>query len=211
MNALAGDDIAIVTDIAGTTRDTVREEMSSTACRCISSTPPAARHRRRGGKNRHEHLAVVERADVALVLVDSRDGIVPEVEAILAKLPPRLPRVHVFNKVDLSGDQVGRSEEDGHPVVRLSARTHAGVDDLRALLLEMIGYQGDSEGVFLARERHLDAIARAAITSTSPRRTGSRWICRGLRMAQNALSEITGRFPPTTCSASSFSRFCTGK
>ncbi|MDC7708308.1 tRNA uridine-5-carboxymethylaminomethyl(34) synthesis GTPase MnmE [Vogesella indigofera] len=215
MNALAGDDIAIVTDIAGTTRDTVREEI------VIDGVPVHIIDTAglRDTDDVVEKIGIartwqaVERADVALVLVDSRDGIVPEVEAILAKLPPRLPRVHVFNKVDLSGDKVGRSEEDGHPVVRLSARTHAGVDDLRALLLEMIGYQGDSEGVFLARERHLDAIARAAghLDLAAQDWQQVEIFAEELRMAQNALSEITGRFTPDDLLGVIFSRFCIGK
>ena len=215
MNALAGDDIAIVTDIAGTTRDTVREEI------VIDGVPVHIIDTAglRDTDDVVEKIGIertwqaVERADVALVLVDSREGIVPEVEAILGKLPPRLPRVHVFNKVDLSGDKVGRNEEDGHPVVRLSARTHAGVDDLRALLLEMIGYQGDSEGVFLARERHLDAIARAAghLDLAEQDWQMVEIFAEELRMAQNALSEITGRFTPDDLLGVIFSRFCIGK
>ncbi|MDC7713029.1 tRNA uridine-5-carboxymethylaminomethyl(34) synthesis GTPase MnmE [Vogesella sp. LYT5W] len=215
MNALAGDDIAIVTDIAGTTRDTVREEI------VIDGVPVHIIDTAglRDTDDVVEKIGIertwqaVERADVALVLVDSREGIVPEVEAILDKLPPRLPRVHVFNKVDLSGDKVGRNEEDGHPVVRLSARTHAGVDDLRALLLEMIGYQGDSEGVFLARERHLDAIARAAghLDLAEQDWQMVEIFAEELRMAQNALSEITGRFTPDDLLGVIFSRFCIGK
>ncbi|GGX96192.1 tRNA uridine-5-carboxymethylaminomethyl(34) synthesis GTPase MnmE [Vogesella alkaliphila] len=215
MNALAGDDIAIVTDIAGTTRDTVREEI------VIDGVPVHIIDTAglRDTDDVVEKIGIartwqaVERADVALVLVDSREGIVPEVEAILGKLPANLPRVHVFNKVDLSGDKVGRSEEDGHPVVRLSARTHAGVDDLRALLLEMIGYQGDSEGVFLARERHLDAIARAAghLDLAEQDWQMVEIFAEELRMAQNALSEITGRFTPDDLLGVIFSRFCIGK
>lgn len=215
MNALAGDDIAIVTDIAGTTRDTVREEI------VIDGVPVHIIDTAglRDTDDVVERIGIertwqaVERADLALVLIDSREGIVTETQAILDKLPPRLPRVHVFNKVDLAGGEVGRSEEDGHPVVRLSARTHAGVDDLRALLLEMIGYQGEDAGVFLARERHLDAIARAADHLALAEQD---WqlveiFAEELRMAQNALSEITGRFTPDDLLGVIFSRFCIGK
>ena len=215
MNALAGDDIAIVTDIAGTTRDTVREEI------VIDGVPVHIIDTAglRDTDDVVEKIGIertwqaVERADVALLLIDSRDGIVPEVQAILDKLPPRLPRVHVFNKVDLSGGEVGRSEQDGHPVVHLTARTHAGVDDLRALLLEMIGYSGDSEGVFLARERHLDAIARAAdhLALAEADWQMVEIFAEELRMAQNNLSEITGKFTPDDLLGVIFSRFCIGK
>ncbi len=215
MNALAGDDIAIVTDIAGTTRDTVREEI------VIDGVPVHIIDTAglRDTDDVVERIGIertwqaVERADLALVLIDSREGIVADTQAILGKLPANLPRVHVFNKVDLAGGEVGRSEEDGHPVVRLSARTHAGVDDLRALLLEMIGYQGEDAGVFLARERHLDAIARAADHLVLAEQD---WqlveiFAEELRMAQNALSEITGRFTPDDLLGVIFSRFCIGK
>ena len=215
MNALAGDDIAIVTDIAGTTRDTVREEI------VIDGVPVHIIDTAglRDTDDVVEKIGIartwqaVERADLALVLADSRDGIRPPLQAILDRLPPALPRVHVFNKVDLSGDAVGRSEQDGHPLVRLSARSHAGVDVLKALLLEMIGYHGDSEGVFLARERHLDAIARAEqhLGLAAQDWQQVEIFAEELRMAQNALSEITGRFTPDDLLGVIFSRFCIGK
>ncbi|OWY40950.1 tRNA uridine-5-carboxymethylaminomethyl(34) synthesis GTPase MnmE [Xenophilus sp. AP218F] len=215
MNALAGDDIAIVTDIAGTTRDTVREEI------VIDGVPVHIIDTAglRDTDDVVEKIGIertwqaVERADLALVLADSREGLTAEVQAILERLPPALPRVQVFNKVDLSGQSVGLSEHEGQPLVRLSARTHDGVDVLKAKLLEMIGYSGADEGVFLARQRHLDAIVRAA---EHLELAHADWeqveiFAEELRMAQNALSEITGEFSADDLLGVIFSRFCIGK
>ena len=215
MNALAGDDIAIVTDIAGTTRDTVREEI------VIDGVPVHIIDTAglRDTDDVVEKIGIertwqaVERADVALVLVDSREGVTAEVEAILERIPPQLPRLFIYNKADLSGETIGLAEEDGRSVLRLSARTHAGVDLLKARLLELIGYSGASEGVFLARERHLDAIRRAA---EHMELAHTDWemveiFAEELRLAQNALSEITGQFTPDDLLGVIFSRFCIGK
>ncbi|SMF29824.1 tRNA uridine-5-carboxymethylaminomethyl(34) synthesis GTPase MnmE [Pseudogulbenkiania subflava] len=215
LNALAGDDVAIVTDIAGTTRDTLREEI------VIDGVPVHVIDTAglRDTDDVVEKIGIertwqaVERADLVLVLVDSREGVGAEVSAILAKLPERLPRVFVFNKVDLSGEVPGLAEEDGHPVVRLSARTLAGVELLRAKLLEMIGYRGASEGVFLARERHLDAIRRAAEHLALAETVWQQveLFAEELRLAQHALSEVTGEFTPDDLLGVIFSRFCIGK
>ncbi|EEG06763.1 tRNA uridine-5-carboxymethylaminomethyl(34) synthesis GTPase MnmE [Pseudogulbenkiania ferrooxidans] len=215
LNALAGDDVAIVTDIAGTTRDTLREEI------VIDGVPVHVIDTAglRDTDDVVEKIGIertwqaVQRADLVLVLVDSREGVGAEVSAILAKLPERLPRVFVFNKVDLSGEAPGLAEEDGHPVVRLSARTLAGVELLRAKLLEMIGYRGASEGVFLARERHLDAIRRAAEHLALAETVWQQveLFAEELRLAQHALSEVTGEFTPDDLLGVIFSRFCIGK
>ncbi|QIY79555.1 tRNA uridine-5-carboxymethylaminomethyl(34) synthesis GTPase MnmE [Chromobacterium violaceum] len=215
MNALAGDDIAIVTDIAGTTRDTVREEI------VIDGVPVHIIDTAglRDTDDVVEKIGIertwqaVERADLALLLVDSREGLTAEVQSILERLPPALPRVQVFNKVDLSGEAAGLAEQDGHPLVRLSARTHDGVDILKAKLLEMIGYSGADEGVFLARQRHLDAIARAAdhLELAEADWEQVEIFAEELRMAQNALSEITGEFSADDLLGVIFSRFCIGK
>ncbi len=215
MNALAGDDVAIVTDIAGTTRDTVREEI------VIDGVPVHVIDTAglRETDDVVEKIGIertwqaIERADVALVLVDSRDGVTAGVEAILSRLPERLPRLFVYNKTDLTGEAPSLTEEAGHTVVRLSARTHEGVDLLKGRLLELIGYSGDSEGVYLARERHLDAIRRAAEHMEAAEILWEQVeiFAEELRSAQNALSEITGEFTPDDLLGVIFSRFCIGK
>ncbi|TIC80540.1 tRNA uridine-5-carboxymethylaminomethyl(34) synthesis GTPase MnmE [Crenobacter intestini] len=215
MNALAGDEVAIVTDIAGTTRDTVREEI------LIDEVPVHVIDTAglRDTDDVVEKIGIertwqaVERADVALVLVDGREGITGSVGTILARLPERLPRIFVFNKIDLVGETPRVGDEDGHEVVHLSAATHAGVDLLKARLLALIGFQGDAEGVFLARERHLDAIRRAGahLDTAAVEWQQVEIFAEELRLAQNALSEITGEFTADDLLGVIFSRFCIGK
>lgn len=215
MNALAGDEVAIVTAIAGTTRDTVREEilLDGVPMHIIDTAGL------RETDDVVEQIGIertwraVERADLALVLVDSREGVDAALEAILARLPERLPLVFVFNKIDLTDAVPQQDTHNGHPAVYLSARTEAGVDLLKARLLQMVGFAGGGEGVFLARARHLDAIRRAA-EHLDLAATGWQQIeifAEELRLAQQALSEITGAFTSDDLLGVIFSRFCIGK
>jgi tRNA modification GTPase len=215
MNALAGDEVAIVTAIAGTTRDTVREEvlLDGVPVHVIDTAGL------RDTEDVVEQIGIertwkaVERADLALVLVDSRNGVDAALEEILARLPERLPRLFVFNKIDLGGGAPHEASHGGHPAIHLSARTHAGIELLKAALLRVIGFSGGGEGVFLARARHLDAIRRAA-GHLELAATGWQQIeifAEELRLAQNALSEITGEFTPDDLLGVIFSRFCIGK
>ena len=215
MNALAGDDIAIVTDIAGTTRDTVREQI------LIDGIPlhlidTAGLRDTDDVVEQHgiaRTWAAVERADLALVLLDDRAGLTDADAEILARLPARLPRLVVRNKIDLSGQATGEGEHDGERVLRLSARSGDGVGALRRALLAQIGWQGAGDGVFLARERHLDALrrARAFLDAAELDYAHSELFADHLRMAQLALSDITGEFSADDLLGEIFGRFCIGK
>ena len=215
MNALAGDEVAIVTDIAGTTRDAVREEivLDGVPMHIIDTAGL------RETSDVVEQIGIertwqaVAKADLALVLVDSQEGVNDALNAILARLPEGLPLVFVFNKIDLSDDVPQHSEYEGHPAVYLSAKTQSGVELLKSKLLNMIGFSGGSEGVYLARARHLDAIGRA---SEHLERAAVDWqqveiFAEELRLAQHALSEITGEFTSDDLLGVIFSRFCIGK
>jgi tRNA modification GTPase len=215
MNALAGDEVAIVTDIAGTTRDAVREEilLDGVPMHIIDTAGL------RETDDRVEQIGIertwqaLAKADLALVLVDSLEGVGDEVSAILARLPEGLPLVFVFNKIDLSGSAPFEDEFQGHPAVHLSAKTQAGVELLKSRLLQMIGFSGGSEGVYLARARHLDAIGRAArhMEQASLIWQQVEIFAEELRLAQSALSEITGEFSSDDLLGVIFSRFCIGK
>jgi len=215
MNALAGDEIAIVTDIAGTTRDTVREEILIDGVPVhIIDTAGLRETQDVVEKIGIERTwAAVEKADLALLLVDSQTGHTEDVAAILARLPESLPRITVFNKVDLSGQATGVEQQDGHSRVRLSAKTQQGVPQLRKLLLQAIGWQGAEEGLYLARERHLDALrrARAHLNYAELAYYQIELMAEELRLAQAALSEITGEFTSDDLLGVIFGRFCIGK
>jgi len=133
-----------------------------------------------------------------------------------ARLPEGVPVTLVRNKVDLAGEPPGVDERDGLPEVRLSARSGEGLDLLRRHLLDSMGFQGGEHSEFLARRRHLDAIDRALAHLEQGRRvleeTGAgELLAEELRLAQQALSEITGEFSADDLLGEIFSSFCIGK
>ncbi|GGP25839.1 tRNA modification GTPase MnmE [Silvimonas amylolytica] len=212
MNALAGEEIAIVTDIAGTTRDTVREliQLDGVPLHIIDTAGL------RETTDTVEQIGIertwraVDKADLALLLLDSREGVTPHDEAILERLPPALPVLRVFNKIDLTGETAGVV---GETEVHVSAQSGSGLDELRTRLLHMAGWHGANEGVFIARERHLDAIRRAAehLINAGHAFHALELFAEELRLAQVTLNEITGEFSSDDLLGVIFSRFCIGK
>ncbi|MCL2874864.1 MAG: tRNA uridine-5-carboxymethylaminomethyl(34) synthesis GTPase MnmE [Betaproteobacteria bacterium] len=222
LNLLSGDDLAIVTAVPGTTRDALKSSIQ------IHGIPlhiiDTAGLRETGDEVEKIGIArtwkAISEADLALLLVDARAGLTPDDHTILEKLPERLPRVVVRNKIDLIGEA-----PEKHPqgiggvegvVVSLSAKTGQGLELLEATLLEIAGWQ-DAEDTFVARERHLRAIdaaaghlalARAELETPVP---ALELFAENLRLAQNALSKITGEFTPDDLLGEIFGRFCIGK
>lgn len=215
LNALAGHEAAIVSEVAGTTRDTVREliQIDDIPLHIIDTaglrtTPDVVE---RMGIDRT--WAAVNKADLVMLLVDIREGMTAADEAILQQLPEGLARIMVFNKIDLVGAAAGCETEAMSSSVYLSARTGEGMDLLRQVLLQHAGWQGHSEGLFLARARHMQAMARAQICLDAAQLQFSELelLAEELRLAQQALSEITGEFTPDDLLGEIFSRFCIGK
>ncbi|AOY00931.1 tRNA uridine-5-carboxymethylaminomethyl(34) synthesis GTPase MnmE [Jeongeupia sp. USM3] len=215
MNALAGDDVAIVTDIAGTTRDTVRELLSIDGVPVHIIDTAGLRDTddvvEKIGIERT--WAAIDRADLALLLLDSREGVTAHDRAILERLPATLPVLRVFNKIDLTGDGPSGEAAATADEIRVSAKAGLGLAALRQALLARVGWQGESEAVFIARERHLDAIRRAQdhLDSAEAAYLQIELFAEELRLAQNALSEITGEFSSDDLLGVIFSRFCIGK
>ncbi|HFC8536955.1 TPA: tRNA uridine-5-carboxymethylaminomethyl(34) synthesis GTPase MnmE [Neisseria bacilliformis] len=221
LNALAGDDIAIVTDIAGTTRDTVREQITFDGVPVHITDTAGLRDTddtvekigiERSGK-------ALAQADVALILIDPAEGLNQKTRDILAALPENLKKIEVHNKIDLSGGTPefsdGLCSESGaDTLIRLSAKTGAGLDLLKHALLRQIGWQGESEGLFLARRRHTAALETAQTELENAALCGNHQIellAEHLRLAQAACSEITGEFTADDLLGVIFSRFCIGK
>ena len=210
LNALAGDDIAIVTPIAGTTRDTVRSRVSlkglpaeivDTAGLRDTVDPIEAM-----GIERTR--AAIADADLALVLVEAA-GAVPD--QLLAELPAALPRIIVRNKIDLI-DHQPRADEHG---VWLSAKTGDGVELLVDTIAESVGFNYREEGSFMARERHLTAL-RAALAHLDAAfahldHVALELFAEELRLAHESLGAITGEFTADDLLGEIFSRFCIGK
>lgn len=212
LNRLAGEDVAIVTEIAGTTRDTVKELilLDGVPIHIIDTAGL------RETADPIEQMGIdrtwqaIARADLALLLLDSREGITELDQQILSKLPEALPLLKVFNKIDLTQEAAGLSAPEE---VHVSAKNGQGMPELRQRLLSLAGWHGVGEGLYLARERHLDAIRRA---QSSLQNAETVWLqlellAEELRQAQDALGEITGEFTPDDLLGVIFSRFCIGK
>jgi tRNA modification GTPase len=218
LNALAGRDAAIVTDIPGTTRDLLREHIQidgmplhiiDTAGLHDSDDPVE-----RAGMQRA--WQAIEAADRVLLVVDDLRGFDTADAAILGQLPARLPHTRICSKIDLSGRAPGVSGSDPAIEVAVSALTGAGMDGLRAHLKQCVGFSEQAEGAFSARRRHLDALARAqahvdAGVCQLRERHAAELLAEELRQAQQALGEITGEFTSEDLLGRIFSNFCIGK
>ncbi len=211
LNRLAGEEVAIVTDIPGTTRDAIRQSINlqgvplhviDTAGLRDSDDPVE-----KIGIART--WAAIEKADLAILVIDATLGETKEDRAILSRLPPGQRCLHAYNKSDLAGQASGRSGD----TVTLSAKTGEGLDALRAAIAEAIGWQGDSEGVFMARARHLDAmrLAEARLQQAATQLLRQELFAEELRRAHEALMSITGEITSDDLLGEIFSRFCIGK
>ena len=228
LNALAGAEIAIVTPVAGTTRDRIAQaiQIEGVPLNVIDTAGlrETADEVERIGIART--WAEAANADVVLHLLDAREGAGgadgAAAEAIEAQLMQRLaegvPVVRVLNKIDLAGGAAGAGSDDhGRRVVRLSAKTGEGIEDLRRVLLEIAGWQAGGESQFIARERHLIALMAAAEHLQSAERCAAAQasaldlFAEELRLAQERLNEITGEFTSDDLLGVIFSRFCIGK
>lgn len=210
LNRLAGFEAAIVTDVAGTTRDTVREAIQIQGVPLHVVDTAGLRET----DDTVEQLgiartwAAVDRADVALLLVDAAHGIGEHERAILDRLPD-IARLTIHNKIDVGAEPPRAADKD----IWLSAKTGAGIELLRDKLLEIAGWQSAGEGTFMARARHLDALGRSAAHLAAAREAASQLelFAEELRLAQRALSEITGEFTADDLLGEIFGSFCIGK
>lgn len=217
LNALAQSETAIVSPIPGTTRDVLRERIHIDGMPLHIVDTAGLRESRDEIESEGIRRArrQMERADrVLLVLDDAAGNHSPaEVEKFL---PPNLPRSVIRNKIDLSGRAAGITKLSGSVEVALSVKTGAGLDVLRQHLKECMGFQPAGEGTFIARRRHLDAIRRAQGHLVQGRAQlkeshAGELLAEELRLAQQALSEITGEFTSDDLLGQIFSSFCIGK
>ena len=155
----------------------------------------------------------LEHAHAALILVDAAHGVGAPEQAILARLAPALPKIWVHNKIDLTGEAPQSRQVDGERHVYLSARSGLGVELLTEELLRIAGWQSASEGVFMARNRHLQAMraVEAGLVRAAGLLGQAELFAEELRQAQEALNSITGEFTSDDLLGEIFSRFCIGK
>lgn len=213
LNRLAGADAAIVTEVAGTTRDLLREPIHlaglpvtviDTAGLRLTTDPVEGEGVRRA-------RAALAEADRVLLVIDATDP-----AAIPDDLPTGIPVDRIHNKIDLVGAAPGAGEVDGQPVFRLSAKTGAGIDALRDHLRACVATPGAVGGAFSARRRHLDALDQAAtaIDRAAAELSGSgagELAAEQLRLAQQDLGRITGTVTSEDLLGEIFGRFCIGK
>lgn len=216
LNCLAGDERAIVTDIAGTTRDALREtiEIEGIPLHIIDTAGL------RDTTDAVERIGIartwreIERADVILWMLEAGGSLDAETMASVdAALPSEVERIRVVNKIDLIGAPPERIQNEHGVTLTLSARTGQGVDLLRAELLRVVGWQAQAEDLVLARERHLAALRCALdhLRRAAQQIDALELFAEELRLAQNCVSEITGAFTPDDLLGVIFSRFCIGK
>ncbi|RMG38894.1 MAG: tRNA uridine-5-carboxymethylaminomethyl(34) synthesis GTPase MnmE [Gammaproteobacteria bacterium] len=217
LNALAGAERAIVTEVPGTTRDLLREQIQIDGMPLHLIDTAGLRETRDAVERIGVDRARAEIAEADRILW-VYDGAADPGHAGLAEaeLPSDVPVTLVRNKVDLSGGTPGLGERDGLPEVRLSARTGAGIDALRGHLRQVMGLERGSEGQFLARRRHLEALERAANALAAGQRAltegqAGELLAEDLRQVQLALSGITGEFTADDLLGEIFSSFCIGK
>ncbi len=219
LNALSGRETAIVTDIAGTTRDIVKEEIQIDGMPLHILDTAGLRE----ASDKVEQIGIerawqaLEEADRVLVMLQAGEAIHPEDQAILDQLPAELPVTLIRNKIDLiNASPKIETDEAGRTVIWLSAKHRQGLELLKQHLKEVMGFANTAEGVFMARKRHLEALKTALqLVETGKQQletfAAGELLAEDLRQAQQALSEITGRFTSDDLLGEIFTSFCIGK
>lgn len=222
LNSLSGKDSAIVTDIAGTTRDVLREYIHIDGMPLhIVDTAGL-----RDTPDQVEQIGVerawneIKKADRVLLMVDSSETKETDPHTLwpefVDQLPPSVPITVVRNKIDQTGETAGLDADSYPTVIRLCAKSGEGVDKLTQHLKEAMGYTGSTEGGFSARRRHLDALEQAGEFINNGHYQllnmgAGELLAEDLRMAQQALGEITGQMSADDLLGKIFGSFCIGK
>lgn len=222
LNALAGSEVAIVTPIAGTTRDKVTETIQIEGIP-LNIIDTAGIRADDDANDEVERIGIertwveVGRADVILHLLDAGRGPTREDETIVSRFPDGVPVIRIWNKIDLSGHKPSIDTMLDATHIYLSAQDTSGIDLLRSELLRIAGWQQTGESVYLARERHLIALRAArdhvqlAAQFAAQNDHSLDLLAEELRLAQEQLNSITGEFTPDDLLGVIFSRFCIGK
>ena len=213
LNCLSGEQVALVSDIPGTTRDVICKEIQIEGIPFHIMDTAGLRDsedaiEKMGIALTHQTL---KKADLILLLREANLPISPEESRIMASLPSEIPQLHVFNKIDLF--KKNKMTQEVSTGIAVSAKTGEGIHELRQKLLEMIGWSNIESGLFMARERHLLALKEAGSRLFQAENVIDRpeLFAEELRLAQRALNSITGEFTADDLLGEIFSRFCIGK
>ncbi|MBY0419868.1 MAG: tRNA uridine-5-carboxymethylaminomethyl(34) synthesis GTPase MnmE [Pararheinheimera sp.] len=222
LNALAGREAAIVTEIAGTTRDVLREHIHIDGMPLHIIDTAGLRE----ATDKVEQIGIerawqeIEQADRVLFMVDGTTTNATSPAEIwpdfMSRLPKGLGLTVIRNKADLTGETTGASQDGDYPVFHISAKTNSGIEQLRDHLKACMGFDANTEGSFIARRRHLDALERAAEhlaigDAQLHNHLAGELLAEELRLTQQHLNEITGEFSSDDLLGRIFSSFCIGK
>lgn len=216
LNVLSGNETAIVTDIAGTTRDILHESINLDGMPLHLVDTAGLRE----SDDPVEKIGIerawqaVEKADLVVLLVDATQTVDKDdsLQQIFNKLPQNLPILKVHNKIDLSDEKAGKQGNE----IYISAKLKTGINELRAELKERMGYQQNNEDSFIARRRHLHALKRTQEYVDNAEEqllqfNAGELMAEELRQAQDELGMITGKFTSDDLLGEIFSNFCIGK
>lgn len=215
LNRLAGEEVAIVTEVPGTTRDAVREQIDIDGMPVHIIDTAGLRETKdaveRIGISRT--WAMIEKADLALLVSDASGENDRADRAIINHLPVGLVRIRVNNKIDLTQYKAGRERVGEEEHVRVSAKTGAGLELLKQAIWEQAGWHPSGEGTFTARTRHVEALqaAQRHLAAAAAVTDRLELYAEELRLAHEALAGITGEFTPDDLLGEIFSKFCIGK
>lgn len=214
LNCLSGEEVALVSEIPGTTRDVIRQaiQIGGVPFHIIDTAGLRETHDAVEQMGVARTRSTLQKADAILILLDASLGMSADDRKILNELPSNIPRLHIFNKVDLLAQPAHVEQRDGECHIYLSAKTGAGLDLLRNKLLALIGWHQEA-GVFMARERHVRALiaARDHLVRAAKVVSQAEFFAEELRLAQDHLNSITGEFTADDLLGQIFSRFCIGK
>lgn len=219
LNQLAQEEAAIVTEIPGTTRDTIQRTISIAGIPVhvidtagLRETDDVVEQ-----KGIERTLAAIKDATLVLRLMDSSRPPTTE-DSVQNAIPAGKPHITIFNKIDLVNENPRIEEQEGNGAIYLSAKTGAGIELLRKKILEIAGWRFNQagEGVFMARQRHLEALKQAKrYLENAQKFTQGEYqlelLAEELKLAQNVLSSITGQFTADDLLGEIFSHFCIGK
>jgi tRNA modification GTPase len=214
LNALSGSDRAIVTEVAGTTRDVLREtiHLDGMPLHIIDTAGL------RDSDDPVEKIGIerawqeIEKADLILLLIDETDDNDEGNQKILQRLPASLATLQVHNKIDLTDTKAGQRDNK----LYISAKQQLGITELKQALKHYMGYQSEREDSYIARRRHLQALTETqqAVNQAEiqlKEYNAGELMAEELRIAQNILGQITGRYTPDDLLGEIFSNFCIGK
>ncbi len=218
LNYLSGKEVAIVTNIPGTTRDVLRDYILIDGIPMHIIDTAGLREsedvvEQEGIRRAYREM---EKADVVLYVMDGSTALSFPHRNDTSEIFTSRPIIYIYNKIDLTNTQPSITSLNGSTTIFLSAKTGEGIDLLKTHIKSLIGFQSHTEGVYLARRRHLDALARAhmhlqaSLQQLTVAHSGE-LAAEDLRLAQLALSEITGEFTADDLLGRIFASFCIGK